>query len=44
MSNPFNWAFMNEPLYRWFIFVIVILLFLGVWADVIRVFRSATSV
>jgi len=44
MGNLTNWPFLNEPIYRWFIFVIVMILFLAVWSDVMRIFKSAASV
>lgn len=29
-----NWQFMSEPIWRWFVFLIVISLFLNVWRGV----------
>lgn len=31
MGELFNWPFLDEPLYRWFVFLIAISLFLAVW-------------
>lgn len=36
MSNPFKWDFLNEPLYRWFIFFVAISLFAGAWGVVLN--------
>lgn len=33
--NPLNWQFLNEPLGRWFIFLAIIGLFLGLWHRVL---------
>lgn len=43
MSNPFNWAFLQEPLYRWFLFVVVMILFLAAWSDVLRFMKKAAE-
>jgi len=31
MLKAFEWEFLQEPIYRWFIFAVIMLLFLGVW-------------
>lgn len=31
-----NWRFMDEPAYRWAIFVIMMGFFLGAWGNVLR--------
>jgi len=36
MSAPWNWSFLNEPAYRWALFLILVGLFLGVWREVLR--------
>ncbi len=33
MALP-TWQFMNEPIWRWFVFIIAISLFLNVWRGV----------
>lgn len=43
MSNPFNWQFLQEPLYRWFLFVVVMILFLATWADALRYMKKAAE-
>lgn len=43
MNNPLSWQFLNEPLGRWFLFVIVMILFLAVWADVLRFMKKAAE-
>lgn len=35
VTGVFKWPFMNEPLYRWFAFLIAITLFSAVWARVL---------
>lgn len=36
ISSLANWQFLDEPAYRWFIFVGVMALFLFAWGGVIR--------
>lgn len=31
-----NWRFLDEPAYRWALFLIMVGLFLGVWGEVLR--------
>jgi hypothetical protein len=40
IPNPFTWDFMNEPLYRWFIFFIAITLFAAAWGAVLMHMKS----
>lgn len=35
-DKVFGWQFLNEPLWRWFLFLIAISLFSGVWAMVLK--------
>lgn len=35
MENPFKWQFLNEPLWRWFAFLVVIGLFMASWRGVL---------
>lgn len=39
--NAFNWDFLNEPLYKWFIFFIAMSLFAGAWAMVLHEMQKA---
>lgn len=34
--NAVDWKFLNEPLWRWFIFVGVLMLIVFAWSGVIR--------
>lgn len=36
MDKLYNWPFLNEPIWRWFLFLIVIGALLGVWNGVLR--------
>lgn len=36
MGGIVNWPFLNEPAWRWFLFVGALLLFLIVWGGVLR--------
>lgn len=36
MSNPFNWEFLNEPLWRWFVFFVAMGLILHAWNGVLN--------
>jgi hypothetical protein len=36
MKNPFEWEFLNEPIWRWFIFLVVLSIFIAVWNGVLR--------
>lgn len=36
-----NWDFLDEPLYRWFIFFVALTLFLAVWGSILAYIRSA---
>ena len=38
LSSITGWQFMDEPAWRWFVFVGVILLFLFAWNGVLRYF------
>jgi len=40
MSNPFDWPFLQEPLWRWFIFIIALTLFTITWNGVLEFMRS----
>jgi hypothetical protein len=31
-----DWAFLQEPAWRWAMFLVMVILFLGVWAEVQR--------
>lgn len=33
-TNLADWPFLNEPIYRWFVFLIIVILFLHVWNGV----------
>jgi hypothetical protein len=35
MVNPFTWDFLNEPLYKWFIFFVAMCAFAAVWGAVL---------
>ena len=41
MTNPFKWDFLQEPLYRWFIFFVAMCCFAGVWAALLSHFKRA---
>lgn len=36
MPNPFAWEFMDEPLWRWFIFLVAISAMLTAWRGVVE--------
>jgi hypothetical protein len=36
ISGVYNWQFLNEPAYRWFIFVAMMVLFLVVMGGILR--------
>jgi hypothetical protein len=35
VDNIFKWEFLDEPLYRWFILLVALSLFAGVWNQVL---------
>lgn len=37
--NPLQWAFLDEPLWRWLVFLIAINLLLTAWNGVIRLMK-----
>lgn len=39
--NAFNWPFLNEPIYRWFLFLVVISLFIASWRFVLGHIKGA---
>lgn len=41
MSNPFDWAFLNEPLWRWFLFLVAIGFIMGAWGFVLTHMKAA---
>lgn len=34
-----NWQFLDEPLYRWFIFLAALSLMLGAWGGILRLMK-----
>lgn len=36
MPNPFAWQFLNEPLWRWFAFLVVIGAMLATWHTLLQ--------
>lgn len=38
--NPLAWKFMNEPLWRWFMFILAMNLLLAAWVGVLRFMRD----
>lgn len=40
ISNLTNWPFLQEPIWRWFVFLIAIGLFLNVWNGVLSYMRG----
>ena len=36
ISGLVNWPFMNEPIYRWFVFILIMSAFLSAWSGVLR--------
>lgn len=36
MGNIFEWPFLQEPIYRWFMFLIILALFGVVWRGVLN--------
>lgn len=38
--NPLTWQFMNEPLWRWLVFIIAMNLLLAAWVGVLRFMRD----
>ena len=42
MGNPFQWPFLNEPIWRWFLFLVVIGALMTTWAGVLRHIKAAT--
>jgi hypothetical protein len=41
MTNPFDWQFLQEPLYKWFIFYIAMCLFAAAWIMVLGHIKAA---
>jgi len=41
LSNITNWQFLNEPLYRWFLFLGALLLMNYCWADIVDFMKPA---
>lgn len=39
VSNLFSWPFLNEPIWRWFVFIVAISLFMAAWAGVLAYMR-----
>lgn len=35
LPNPLAWSFLNEPLWRWFVFIIALGLMLRAWQGVL---------
>lgn len=40
ITNVFKWPFMQEPLWRWFMFLVAITLFSAVWANVLKYMKE----
>ena len=36
VKKVFDWPFLQEPLWRWFMFLVAITLFSAVWASVLK--------
>lgn len=43
MNSALSWSFLQEPIYRWFIFVVVMILFMTAWGDVLRFMKRAVD-
>lgn len=43
VSNAVNWPFLQEPLWRWFVFIVAMGAILGVWAGVLRMIRGTAA-
>jgi hypothetical protein len=43
MTNPLNATFLNEPAYRWFFFVGLMIFALAAWGDVLRFMKKAAE-
>lgn len=41
LSNAVNWPFLQEPIWRWFVFIIVLSFLLGAWNGALRHMKSA---
>ena len=39
-KNPLEWEFLNEPLYRWFLFLVAITFIMALWGMVLRQVRG----
>ena len=40
INQAFNWPFMQEPLWRWFMFLVAITLFSAVWAMILKYMKG----
>lgn len=40
-SKVFDWPFLQEPLYRWFIFLVALFLFGAVWGLILGYMKAA---
>jgi hypothetical protein len=40
LSNALTWRFLNEPFYRWFLFIIILTAALGLWSSALRHMQS----
>jgi len=38
-----GWTFLNEPLWRWFIFVIALIMILWAWSGILSVARDVVD-
>lgn len=37
--NPLTWQFLDEPMYRWAVFLLAMILILAGWSTVLRAMR-----
>jgi len=40
MEGVTNWTFLNEPLKKWFIFIIAFSLMLAAWSGILRLMKG----
>ena len=40
MDKLYDWPFLNEPIWRWFVFLIAIGFLMGAWARVLEMLKE----